>query len=448
MDKYRKWGLWVRIALPILLFVATGSIILCAWLYASAQRESRNLFAAVVRANADFIRHSRLPTSERTATELSRLLDVQVFFRESNGGLVPRLRGEMAALQERTSRLTPSMGIVPLKPASEVIAVPIDATRDLIVIRPAHAFAFPLQPLTLVLLVSFWGLSLVLAWTLTRGVVRPLRILAQRLPQIENEDASLLPGVDRNDEIGLLARTYVRTHAQLVSERQRRETAERFALLGKMATCLAHEINNPLSSIQMHLQLLESARPSEMSAAETIPIILGETSKIESLVNQWMFLARPAPPQMSPVDLRELTGAAIETLQPQAAYARVTIDSNLPEKLRVRVDTRRIAQAIGNIILNAIQAMPAGGTLRIAGKTGPRIRLQFHDTGRGFSETALRHYADPFFSEKEGGMGIGLSVSAEIVKAHGGTIEVTNAKEGGAKVTLALPEDRDHVNDK
>jgi signal transduction histidine kinase len=112
----------------------------------------------------------------------------------------------------------------------------------------------------------------------------------------------------------------------------------------------------------------------------------------------------------------------------------------VPAGLRARVDARRLSQAVGNIILNGLQAMSNGGILTIRGKRSDgRLRLIFQDSGRGFSPEALAHYADLFFSTKEGGMGIGLSLTGEVAKAHGGTLSVANAPEGGAVVTLQIP---------
>ena len=112
----------------------------------------------------------------------------------------------------------------------------------------------------------------------------------------------------------------------------------------------------------------------------------------------------------------------------------------MPRGLTVAADSRRLSQGISNIVVNAIQAMPNGGTLNITGgRTDGRARLLFRDTGRGFSQRALARYAELFFSEKEGGMGIGLNVCAEVVKAHGGSLAVENAREGGAIVAITLP---------
>jgi signal transduction histidine kinase len=283
--------------------------------------------------------------------------------------------------------------------------------------------------------------SVALAWVLGRGFIRPLRLLAERLPHIERDSADSLPGAERADEIGQLARAYLATRAQLAEERTRREQAERLALLGRMVTGLAHEIHNPLAAIRMHAQLIESAHNGDLAstANASLPVLLGEASKIEGLVQQWMFLARPQPPQTAPADLGEIVAGVVRSLAPQAAHAGVSVVADVPAGLRAKVDSRRLAQAIGNITLNAIQAMPGGGSVTIRGEHAAGVRLVFRDTGGGFSQRALTHHADLFYSEKEGGMGIGLSVTAEILKAHRGALVVANAPDGGAVVTLQLP---------
>jgi signal transduction histidine kinase len=207
-----------------------------------------------------------------------------------------------------------------------------------------------------------------------------------------------------------------------------------------MATGMAHEINNPVAAIRLHTQLLEN----EISGAalERLDIILSEAAKIEGLVSQWMFLARPQPPQTAPCDLADLVANAVRTLDPAAVYASVQVVNEVPAGSTVTADRRRIAQAIINIVTNAIHAMAAtGGTLRITTKQcgGGTIHLLFADTGPGFSTAALARGTELFFSEKEGGMGIGLSVTSEILRAHHGRLDISNHPQGGALVTLELP---------
>jgi signal transduction histidine kinase len=437
------------------------------WLHAAARRESRMVFATLARTNADFIRSARLPANERVAESIGRILNMQVYFRrrpsdaaggdqelapQKNAGntiegrqseLAPAPAGALAEHAGLIVALAPGRGIVRVGPKFEAIAAPIGPEVSLILVRPVEpALGFLLRPEPLVALVAFWGMSVGLAWALARGLVRPLRLLAERLPHIEDDAEATLPGAQRSDEIGQVARAYLHTRAQLGEERARRARAERLALLGRMATGLAHEIHNPLSAIRMHAQLIDSSPDGEVLAAarESLPVLLGETHKIQSLVNQWMFLARPEPPESTPADLGEIVADALRTLAPQARHAGVCVVNEMPGGLRAKVDARRISQAIGNIVINSIQAMPRGGTVTIGGNKADGARIIIRDRGPGFSRKALAHYADLFYSEKEGGMGIGLSVSSEILKAHGGAIEVANAQEGGGIVTMHFPE--------
>jgi len=449
-----------RLGLPFLAFVAAGSSALVAWLQFEETRESQTAFLQTARANAQFIRSQRLPATERTASALGEVLGMEVYFQRAGREPVPDFTGRIAtdagkALAKAMSR---HAGNVHAMSGGESVRVPIDDQTSLLLFRAAPAAGGLWGFRTLAVLGAFWALSLALAWALASGIVRPLRTLAQRLPRIADENAGPIPEARRTDEIGQLARAYQQTHAQLAAERRAREQAERLATLGRMATGLAHEINNPVAAIKLHAQLLEAGTTGIHTAAshddggmDSLAIILAENAKIEALVNQWMFLARPQPPQTSPCDPAELIATALRIHAPAAEHARVRIVNETSSGHSIAADARRLGQAIGNVIINAIQAMSArGGTLRIAGNDGCRMTddgraahdetfvIHFHDTGPGFSAAALTRHAELFFSEKEGGMGIGLNVTAEILRAHGGELRVANSAEG-AVVTFVLP---------
>jgi signal transduction histidine kinase len=337
-------NLWFRVITPFVVFVVAGTVGLLLLLNATYQHRSRNEFVALATANAEFIRASRIPTTDRFAGYLSQVLGVEVAFRR-----VP-------APNDR----------------HEAVTVPINADTDLTLIRETPKLLF--RPSTLGALTVFWGLSLALAW----AVVVP----------------------------------YLR--------------AQRLALLGQMATSLAHEIQNPVAAIRLHAQL---------AGHQTI---LGEAATIESLVNQWLFLARPDAPQKSPVTLDALLADTIRVSTPLAEHAHVRIElvcgSGFPAAT-IDGDARRLGQVFRNLIVNAIQAMPGGGTLTI---TATGRTITFADTGKGFSPTALARCPELFYSEKEGGMGIGLAVVREIVHAHGGRLSLANPPTGGAEVRLEL----------
>ncbi len=429
--------------MPFLVFVAAGSLALAAWLQNAALRESHAVFAALLRTNADFIRNAHLPASEQMMSYLGRLLNMRAFLIRGQNEILPKPDPEIEPMWGALLAVKANAEATPLGHGFEAISAPVDGNLRLALVRPVEpALSFISHRETFVVLGVFWVISVALAWAIGDGVVRPLRLLAARLPTIESDAEAVLPGAERSDEIGQLARAYLAARTQLAEERLRREKAERQALLGRMATGLAHEIHNPLSAIRMHAQLLHSAAPAELAATaeESLPTLIEETVRIEGLVNQWMFLARPEPPSMSPVNLAEFVAAVARSHQPAARHAGVRILIETTERLPAVADARRLQQAMANIVLNGIQAMQREGVLTISAmRDGVTTRLAFRDTGSGFSKVALERYRELFFSQKEGGMGIGLSVAAEILEAHGGRLEVANGADGGAVVTMVLP---------
>lgn len=223
----------------------------------------------------------------------------------------------------------------------------------------------------------------------------------------------------------------------LARERIKRAQSERLAMLGRVATSLAHDIKNPLASIQLHAQLMSPANEED---AKALKLITSESGVIGGLVNQWLHLASPLPPKLVRLDVAECVREVARNLEAQAQHAGVGIENGLQSPVWVTGDAQRLAQAFRNIIVNAIQAMARGGSLRIAIEaSGAFTRIIFADSGPGFSEAALARGTELFFTEKEGGMGVGLNIVAGIAGAHGGKLEMKNEPKGGAVVVVYLP---------
>ncbi len=433
----RGMGLSARLGLALVAFVVAGSLLLIGWLGHLERAQSRRVFEALANADADFIRELNLPRSDKLALDLSRLLKMLVFFRHNSGRMIPAADER---LLDELRRLPASSAVSQLAERRSAMVINLDGENDVIFVRDEPAVAVSLtQPSTLVALAAFWLLSLALAFAVTRGVVRPLASLTKKLPHVFGDAAPSLPEARRSDEIGKLAGALLDARARLGEERARREQAERLALLGRVATGLAHEIKNPVASIQLHAQLIEGAA-LDAEAASSLQMIGSESRVIEGLVNQWLYVARPEQPRMSRLDLREILLRMIETMQAQAAHSSVVIEARLPDPVHVAGDQQRLAQAFRNLALNAIQAMPRGGTLVIEGTSVDDVaRVTFADSGTGFSADALAHGSELFFSEREGGMGIGLNVVKEVIAHHGGTLSLENPPLGGARVTVTLP---------
>lgn len=425
-----------RIGLPFGLFVLAGSAVLAMWMSWRNVLAERDRLAALAASNAGFLRQSHLPPSERMARQLAEVLDARVVFARGEQFVPP---SELSAFPKTALDIhrIPADGNVRtgLGSRHEAVKSALEDGWDLVLWWPrmwpwSRMFARESLPV----LACFWLLAFGFGWLITRGLVRPLRHLAARLPDIEKPGALDLPEADREDEIGDVARAFVRTRKALQDEREQRERAEKLAVLGRMTAALAHEIQNPVAAIKLHAQLL----PVGSEAAE---VIAGEVRRIEGLVNQWMFLSRPEGPVMTPVPLSRVLAASVSAHRLQLEHAQVKAEAVIEEDLVVRGDERRLAQVFSNLITNAVQAMPRGGVLKIeAQRNGDAMaEITFADSGSGFSGVALARFAEYFFSEKEGGMGIGLSVASEIVAGHGGELLAANRGEGGARVTVRLP---------
>jgi signal transduction histidine kinase len=223
----------------------------------------------------------------------------------------------------------------------------------------------------------------------------------------------------------------------LARERLKRAQSERLAMLGRVATSLAHDIKNPLASIQLHAQLMT---PGDSEDVKALKMIESESEVIAGLVNQWLHLANPLPPRLVKLDVVECLATVARNLEAQARHAGVEMDHDIAGPIWLIGDAQRLSQAFRNLIVNAIQAMPRGGKLRISAERHENmISLRFADTGPGFSESALARGTELFFTEKEGGMGVGLNIVASIVVAHDGQLKLQNDPKGGAVMLVLLP---------
>ena len=431
----RSLAVWLAGSIGV--FVLVGSVALLALFQQRVQREEAVAFEALARANARFLDRTPLPQSEQMAAQLGDVMGARVFFWHSATGSIVGKPGDFV---DSVIMKLPVDGRVHLMPDRRewMVGHFYRESSRVFFLRPAVS-SVTLLPnaeswLTLIL---FWLLSYLLSWWLARRVAKPLRALADAVPAVGTDQALPVLPTQRADEIGQLARALTRTHDSLVEERERRRAAERLALLGRMATSLAHEVRNPIAAIRLHAQLLDGAPADD--AAASAKLIESEAERIESLVSQWMRYAKPGPVVMNAIDVIALVREAIAIMAPQASHAGVIITEQVsPDTAAWTLmgDRARLLQVLNNLLLNAIQAMPRGGRVTVTASVG---RIEVSDNGPGFTESALARLGEPFYSEKEGGMGLGLAVSKEIIEAHGGNLTVANATNGGATITLAFP---------
>ena len=223
---------------------------------------------------------------------------------------------------------------------------------------------------------------------------------------------------------------------------------EKQRLLSRLLARLAHEIRNPLSSLAIHVQLLEedmtqAAPPLKAQAAGRFEIIRSELHRLENLMRQFLSLAAPSSVDLQIVEVAEVVRYVCELLRPEAAERGIEIAMDIPEALPpLTVDPGQLKQALINLVINAIQAVERNGRIEIIVRADPgsgTFSLQVCDNGPGVPGERKSAIFEPFFTTKPEGSGLGLWIVQQIATAHGGAVTVDDTAHGGAAFTLQLP---------
>jgi signal transduction histidine kinase len=232
-----------------------------------------------------------------------------------------------------------------------------------------------------------------------------------------------------------------RAYEQLRATFDRLRFEDRMSALGALSVGMAHEIRNPLGAISGAIEILEGAIPESDDRHEFVGILKREIARLNRLVGRQLDLARTEPERVTDCDLgmiaREVTELARARTEAQKVTLRLRVDSEVPA---VRADPSRLRQAVLNLVVNAIQAMPQGGDLDVSVRAGPEdVRLVVEDRGPGIPVEAEGRLFEPFFTTKSQGTGLGLAIAWQIAHGHGGELSGENRLAGGARFTLRLP---------
>jgi signal transduction histidine kinase len=217
--------------------------------------------------------------------------------------------------------------------------------------------------------------------------------------------------------------------------------AEQLAAVGRLAAGVAHEVRNPLTGMKL---LVEAAlRPGKRQplSEEDLEVIHGEITRLEETVGNFLAFARLPAPQRQVCDLRAALARPLDLVRARARQQKVELTAAAPEApVPVYLDAGQFHTVLVNLLLNALDAMPRGGALRVELEADDgECRLRVRDTGTGIAPEIAGRLFTPFASTKPTGTGLGLSLSRRIVEEHGGTISAANLPEGGACFTITLP---------
>lgn len=351
---------------------------------------------------------------------------------ESNRPLNDLVRRLSLPLDEPGSLLTKALAssravILPARGASEA---------DTALAARLGAAAFALAPLS--------ARGRTIGALLADNAITGHEIHPEDLETLELLAATASIAIDNSRLYAELARRL--SHLQAAQDEARRSQravrrAERLSAIGEMAATVAHDIRNPLVAIGGFARTLLADTPQDDARRGPLEVIVEEVTRLEGIVTKVLDEARPVSPVGRAVQMNRILEEAVKLLDRELVDARIVVrlqlDPGLPS---VVADSDRLFEMVLNIIRNAIEAMPDGGTLTIATlPVAERVEIRFGDTGGGVPEAIRERIFSPFFTTKPAGSGLGLSVANQVVLEHGGSIGVDSVVGSGSTFTVTLP---------
>jgi signal transduction histidine kinase len=344
------------------------------------------------------------------------------------------------------------------RPAAIELSEPLQRERDFI------------RTSQLTILLTTIGIVLACTLIVTAvGVLfvgRPMRLLSEKARRVGAGDLSGPLILRQRDEIGELAdeinamcerladaqeRATRETEARIATLEQLRH-ADRLMTVGQLASGVAHELGTPLNVVSGHARMIGGGDLTTDEIASSADVIAEQTQRMTAIIRQLLDFSRRKGPHLTEVDVKQLVTSTVDMLSPLAEKRNVLLRHSGGEGA-IRADGNQMQQAIANLIVNAIQASDAGGTVDVtvgpyagtADATGARgngfVEVSIEDTGNGIAPEHLPHIFEPFFTTKDvgDGTGLGLAVTYGIVREHGGWIDVASEPGKGARFAIVLP---------
>ena len=341
----------------------------------------------------------------------------------------------------------------------EMIAsfAPLQTTRWGIVIQQPTTEAFrPARHMNMqiiVIVISALLIASIIAYIYTKRIVEPIDLLISGIKKYSTGNLDYRIKPRGKDEIATLMKQFNTMAIRLTAYQNRLKRIERFETLSKMAAILSHEIKNPLNAMVINMQIqrkeLEKSSVNKKKLLHYQNIVTSEISRLDKLVNNFLLIAIQPELKKSEVTISRLIQEIIEAYEVEATQKNIRVIADFDTgSLTVHADENRIKQAFINIVINALQAMPNGGELkiRIYADTSVTsegyhdlVKIEFRDTGGGIPKESLKHIFDFYYTTKKGGTGLGLAIAQQIIDEHEGRIEVESILDESTIFTVTLP---------
>jgi signal transduction histidine kinase len=295
--------------------------------------------------------------------------------------------------------------------------------------------------------------GLLLGYAVARSLYQSMHQLSVRIRDAAGRLNSDLPPVvvedlDDMPDLHRLMGGVTEEIENVVQRLQQRERevlrADQLAAVGQVAAGVAHELRNPLTSVKMLVQAGLEADHAGGLPPEDLAIIEHEVRRMETCIQTFLDFARPPVSERRRCDLVPVVRRSVALAEVRARRQGVELSVDLPpDPVELNIDSAQVQQVLLNLLLNALDALPQGGTVRVeirpATPEEPAVGVRIRDTGPGIAPRIRERLFEPFVSSKETGLGLGLSISRRLVEAHGGTIRGENTPGGGALFAFTLP---------
>ena len=301
-----------------------------------------------------------------------------------------------------------------------------------------------LQVVVLTLVLTVVGVTL-----LSYYLMRPVRNLVAATHHISKGDLSHEIPIRTRDELGDLTRSFNRMTKNLSRIQNELIRSEKLISLGRLSAGVAHEIRNPLNAMKGAIVFLRRKRSEDPLIREYTQLVSEEIDRLSNFVTEFLYFAKQSLPRPEPTDMKELILSTQNLFQKEAQERGIQFKNYLdPSIPLIHIDANQMGQVLVNLLINAMDAMPHGGSLifsssfrKNTGTDGSKrlIRIIIKDTGDGIAPEHIKNIFDPFFSTKESGTGLGLPLSLGIVENHGGKLNISSEPGGGTTVSVELP---------
>jgi len=308
------------------------------------------------------------------------------------------------------------------------------------------------------LLVGGGGIVLAIllsSWAAAR-VTRPIEQLALAAQDVAGGNWNSQVKVSGGDEVAQLAESFNRMTTELLNQRERLVQAERVAAWRELARRLAHELKNPLFPLQLTVENLLRAKQSSPEQFEEVfressATLLAEISNLKAIIGRFSEFSKMPHPQLQRVLVNEMVRGVVQLFQAQLqapGHAPIDCNLDLDHGLEpIAADPELLHRALSNLVLNAMDAMPQGGTLTLRTRRDDgKVRIEVADTGSGLTPEECERIFTPYYTSKQHGIGLGLAIVQSVVSDHGGTISVRSEPGRGTTFVIELPRNADTLH--